>query len=190
MKKIGKKINYLPLTICLIIGIVISYLMYLVSRQVFISVLFGIIGLIVSILIYSLNLSNSYNYWQIDDREIQYNNYDTTAQKVQAIILPLATNRRTLKFSEISSIALVIGKGMEMTAGIGSEGAIDASAYVVDSALQHFYSPYYLMLKLKDGRKVDLDLSKNKTDKANVERLIKEIELKTNLKAKLVKQSL
>jgi len=184
----GRKINYSPLLVTLIISVLIGYFLFLISHQVSIGIIFGIISLIVIPFIYSLNLSGSYGYWTIDDNGINSSDYSTTGKKIKAILLPNIEKESSVKFDEIKSFSLVVGQGMSAPKGIGPDGAIAASFYVVDSAMQYYSSPYYLSLELNNGQEIDLDLSANADNKNEVEKAIKLIESNTDIKPKLMKQ--
>lgn len=186
----GRKINYLPLLISLVIGLVVGYFLYLLSTQIFVGILFGILTILACSAIYSIHLASSYGFWQIDDSGIRYNDYRTTSQRVKALLTPSSETETLVKFDDIQSFAIVVGKSMPTPKGIGPAGAIDGSFYVTDSALLCLANAYFISLKLKDGEEVDLNLSTNKADSTDIENIIELLETKTNTKANLVKQSL
>lgn len=184
----GRKINYLPLMVSLFGGIIIGFFFYLLSRKVLIAILFGIACLIAIVMLYTLKTRDNLDQWIVDNRGIHYQDYSTTGKRVKAILFPNTSNEETVKFNEIKAFSIVVGKGIDLPKGIGPDGSIDATFYVVDSAYQAFNSPYYLSLKLAKGRDVDLDLSSNGQDVAAINEVIKKIEEKTKLQVKLEKQ--
>ncbi|CAJ2233020.1 hypothetical protein [Companilactobacillus paralimentarius] len=184
----GRKMNYMPLIISLFGGIIIGFFFYLLSQKTLIAILFGIVCLIVIVMLYTLKTKDNLDQWGIDDRGIYYRDYSTTGKRIRAILLPNISNEETVKFSEIKDFSIVVGKGMDLPRGIGPDGPIDVTFYVIDSAYQTFNSPYYLALKLDKGKDIDLDLSSNVKDVVAVNEVIRKIEEKTKLQVKLEKQ--
>ena len=128
---------------CIVISIIVGGFLFLFSRQVPVGIMFGILCLVVSPLIYTLNLSHDYDCWQMDNYGIHYYDYSTTAKKVKAMLLPDVEPEQVIRFEQIESFAIVVGQSMGLPAGFGPDGAIAASFYVVDSAMAKFDSPYY-----------------------------------------------
>lgn len=186
----GRKINYLPLLISLVIGLVVGYFLYLLSTQIFVGILFGILTILACSAIYAIHLASSYGFWKIDESGIRYDDYRTTNQRFKALLTPMSETETLVKFADIQSFAVVVGKSMPAPKGIGSEGAIDGSFYVVDSALLCLSNTYFISLKLKDGEEIDLNLTTSDGNSADVENTIELLEAKTNTKASLVKQSI
>lgn len=183
----GRKINYVPLIICISVSILVGGFLFLFSKQAPIGIMFGILCLIVSPLLYSLNLSRDYDCWQIDQRGIYYYDYSTTVKKVKAMLLPSEEHETVVRFDQIESFAIVVNKSMGLPAGFGPNGSIDASFYVVDTAMAAFSSPYYLALNLKNQTEVDLDLSTNAKDVTEIKEMIRELENQTQTNVKLLR---
>ncbi|KRL43577.1 hypothetical protein FD29_GL000721 [Companilactobacillus mindensis DSM 14500] len=186
--KFGKKINAMPLVISLVIGGAIGYCFLLLFNQIGVSILFGVLGFIVSVMFYSINLNGTHGYWQITDEGISYYDYSSTAKKIKAILLPWGLKPTTIDFSKIKLAAIVVGKGMTLPAGIGPEGAIDAGYYLVDQAIDRMDSMYSVELQLTDQKTIDLDISNDMQNAIKVDQMIELLENKTQNKMKLFKQ--
>ncbi|KRO00012.1 hypothetical protein IV57_GL002026 [Companilactobacillus kimchiensis] len=124
----------------------------------------------------------------MDDQGLHYYDYTTIGKKIKAILLPIVTKESLVKYPTIKSISLVVGEGMTVPEGIGPNGPISASFYVVGSMVEHFESPYYLAFKLNNNQEVALDLSKNAKDKTSIKQVISLLETNTNTKVNLVKE--
>ena len=57
-RKFGRKINYIPLLISLVIGVCIGMVCYLISRDLLIGFIFGLLSIIITSSIISLNMAN------------------------------------------------------------------------------------------------------------------------------------
>lgn len=184
----GKKINLIPLLVSLVIGGLIGYCLSLISNQVGASILFGIIGFVVSIMFYSINLNGTHGYWRITADGISYYDYDSTVKKVMTIMMPWRVKPTEISFSEIQTTAMVVGKGMTLPAGIGPEGAIDMSYYLVDQVIDRMDSMYSVELKLNNQKTIDLDISNDMQDGTKVDKMIALLDEKTQSKMKLFQQ--
>ncbi|MFC6176802.1 hypothetical protein ACFQAV_08105 [Companilactobacillus huachuanensis] len=151
------------------------------SKQTGISIMFGLLCLIVALALYVINLSDAYGYWQIDQAQIEYYDYSTAIKRFKAILIPFGRNQITINLNEITSASLVVGKKIQVPSNIK---AAAASAYLV-----YLYpSSYYLGLKLKDDREVDLDLSFDEVDKSKIEQMLQLLDSKTESAVNLIEK--
>ncbi|APX71272.1 hypothetical protein M5C72_10945 [Companilactobacillus allii] len=185
--KFGKKINYYPLLITLVISIFVGYLISITSNELKLGIIFGLVCLIVILSIFTVNIDGNHSYWLVTEKGIYYYDYSKFTKRVAAILFPSFTNRLLITFTEINSISLVVGEGMSVPKGIGSEGAVDASFYVVGSALGLFSKGYYLKILLKDDKEVDLPFTSNDVDMRNIGQVVSEIEKQTNKKVTVLR---
>jgi len=181
----GRKIISLPLLICLLSSLVVGYCLFLITGQSSTGLLFGILCLVVSPFIFSINLTSYYGFWQIDDKGLHYYDYGTTGRKFRAILLPMIDKEMSIDFNEIKSFSIVASEGIRAPEKI--LGGV-FYGYTPDVVLSRFPTAYYLSLKLADNQEVDLDLAFNLNDTNEIEKMIQLLESKTNLKVNLVRQ--
>lgn len=182
----GKRINYIPLLICLASSIIIGYAIFLMFNNVSISLLLGILSLIVMIMICTLNLTKTYGYWEISKQGIKYNDLVSTEQKVAAILVPKKTKESFINYSEIEAVQLVATAGIKAPSMAKESGAF--LAYSPDTVLDRFPSDYYLTVKLKNGHEVDLDLSSSVSNTTDIAKMIEMIKKETHQDVALVRQ--
>lgn len=188
--KFGRKINAMPLLVSLVIGGIVGYCLVLIFNQLGVSILFGVLAFVVSVMFYTINLNTTHGYWQITDTGIDYYDYYSTTKKIKAILLPWGTKPVTIDFAKVQTMAIVVGKGMTLPAGIGPHGAIDQAYYLVDYAIDRLDSMYSLELELADQRKVALDISNDIQDAEKIDQMIALLENKTQSKVKFFQQKL
>lgn len=182
----GKKINYAPLLICLASSIIIGYAIFLMFSNVSISLLLGIFSLVVMIMIYTVNLTKNYGYWEVNKQGIRYSDLSSTEQKVAAILVPKKTKESLINYSEIEAVKLVATAGIKAPSMVKESGAL--FAYSPDTVLDRFPSDYYLTVKSKDGHEVDLDLSSSVSDTSDIAKMIEIVEKETRQDVALVRQ--
>lgn len=182
----GKKINYVPLLICLASSIIIGYAIFLMFSNVSISLLLGIFSLVVMIMIYTVNLTKNYGYWEVNKQGIRYSDLSSTGQKVKAILVPKKTKESLINYSEIEAVKLVATAGIKAPSMVKESGAL--FAYSPDTVLDRFPSDYYLTVKSKDGHEVDLDLSSSVSDTSDIAKMIEIVEKETRQDVVLVRQ--
>ncbi|CAJ1176277.1 hypothetical protein LCR01_20100 [Companilactobacillus crustorum] len=178
----GRKINYLPLTICLIVSLIVGYMILLLSSQKITAVILGGVSLLIGLFICSLNLSNYYGYWKIDEAGIHYDNYPNSLRIVLSIIFPFLENQSTIAFNEIKSFAIVVGKNVR-----APRGTFGGIFYHPDAVLERLPISYYLSVKLKNNHEIDLNLTNN-IDDSEIEKMLIILEKKTGQKPDLIKQ--
>lgn len=177
----GRKINYLPLVISLGIGIIISVFFYTFVNKMEISILFGLLCFMVAVALYAIKLSDTYGYWHINDKQINYYDYRTMGKRIKAILFPFNSKLAVVDIKQVVAASLVIGKKIQVPANIK---AAPASAYLV-----YFYpSAYYLGLKLKDNQEVDLDLSFDEMNNKKIEQMVKLLGTQLNSPVTLIEK--
>lgn len=184
--KFGKKINYIPLLICLASSIIIGYAIFLISNNISISLLLGVLCLIVIIMIYTLNLTKNYGYWEINNQGIRYSNLDSTGEKIKAILVPTNVEENSIGFDDIKTVQLIATAGIKAPTAVKESGAL--FSYSPDTVLNRFPSDYYLLIKLVDNQEVYLDLAASVSDTDNIAKMIELIEKGTQMKVGLVRQ--
>ncbi|CAJ1176933.1 hypothetical protein ATN96_01725 [Companilactobacillus paralimentarius] len=182
----GKRINYIPLLICLASSIIIGYAIFLMFNNVSISLLLGILSLIVMIMICTLNLTKTYGYWEISKQGIKYSDLVSTGQKVAAILVPRKTKESFINYSKVMAVQLVATTGIKAPSMVKESGAL--FAYSPDTVLDRFPSDYYLTVKLENGHKIDLDLSSSVSNTTDIAKMIEMIEKETHHDVELVRQ--
>ncbi|WP_404280225.1 hypothetical protein [Companilactobacillus paralimentarius] len=182
----GKRINYIPLLICLASSIIIGYAIFLMFNNVSISLLLGILSLIVMIMICTLNLTKTYGYWEISKQGIKYSDLVSTGQKVAAILVPRKTKESFINYSKVKAVQLVATTGIKAPSMVKESGAL--FAYSPDTVLDRFPSDYYLTVKLKDGYEINLDLSSSVSDTSDIAEMIEIVEKETHQDVALVRQ--
>lgn len=177
----GRKINYVPLIISLGVGITVSLFFYTFAHKIGISISFGLLCLVVAVALYTVKLSDTYGYWQINQQQINYYDYRTIGNRIKAILLPFSSKQSVVSLNQIVAASLVIGKKMQVPANIK---AAPASAFLV-----YFYpSAYYLALKLRDSQEVDLDLSFDEMDNKKIEQMIQLLNTQLNAPVTLIEK--
>lgn len=184
MTTFGRKINYLPLFLNLLISVIVSGLMLIVFKQVGVSVFFGVLCLIIVTALCSTNLVRSFGYWKITATGIDYYDYSTNGKRLLAILMPFSQTQEQVDFDKIISMSLVIGRAFQVPEIVK---AAPASAYIVQTYETKYATPYYLELELEDGHKIDLDLSLNTNDNEKLEQAIKYLNANTKTKVKIFK---
>lgn len=155
-RKFGRKINYIPLLISLVIGVCIGMVCYLISRDLLIGFIFGLLSIIITSSIISLNIQKYFDYWEISKNGIQYCDYNSLKKRILAIFFPDFIKTISININDISSISLEVNKGLSDPKGIGPDGAIAASYYVVGSALNEFTDKYFFDIILTNGQRIYL----------------------------------
>jgi len=179
----GRRINSIPLLICLLSSLAVGYCLFLITGQLSTGLLFGILCLVVSPFVFSINLTSYYGYWQIDDKGLHYYDYGTTGRRVVAIVLPMTNKEMNLDFNKIKSFSIVASEGIR-----APEKILGGVFYTPDIVLSRFPTAYYLSLKLANDQEVDLDLASNLNDTNDIEKMVQLLESKTNLKVNLFRQ--
>jgi len=177
----GRKISYVPLLISVIVGLAVGTFFFILSKQAVISVLFGLLCFIVALALYVINLSDAYGYWQIDAQHVEYYDYSSAVKRLKAIFLPFGGNQKWVALNQVADADLVIGKKMQVPANIT---AAAASAYMV----YYYPSSYYLSLRLKDDREIDLDLSFDETDKSKIEQMLQMLDSSSGITISLIEK--
>lgn len=185
MIKFGRKINVVPLLISLVIGVAIGYFLDVVFDQTIAGILFGVLGFMAAIVVYSINLSRSYGYWEITDRGINCYDYSTNGKRFKAIMFPFGQTQSQIDFQQIESISLIAVSGFQVPE---ITKAAPASAYIVQTFVEDYASPYYLRLELNDDSEVDLDLSFDANAKAKIQKTLNFLVENTNKKIDLIEQ--
>ncbi|AUI72635.1 hypothetical protein [Companilactobacillus alimentarius] len=175
IRRFGRKINYVPLLITLIIGVGIGIVCFLISRNILIGIMFGLLSIIIASSIISINIQKYFGYWEISKDGIQYCEYDSFGKRISAIFFPHFVKNISININNINSISLKKNKGLSDPKGIGPNGAIDSSYYIVGSALNDFTDKYFFNVALTNGKNIDLsafddtnDINKIVSDISNI----------------------
>ncbi|CAJ1182007.1 hypothetical protein CPR19088_GLDEOEPO_01561 [Companilactobacillus paralimentarius] len=179
----GRKINYVPMTVSLVTGLVVGLLIYIFTKIVLLAVILGITALVIVALLYARSMTDFYGYWEVNDEGIRTYNYQNFSVRLQSVLLPFSESQFAFKFADIKSLTVVVGKGMNAPANI-----LGGSFNAPKKIMFHLPTPYYLELKLNDGREVNLDLSADWDDSETIEYVIAVICSEAGIPAEIIKQ--
>lgn len=179
----GRKINYVPMIISLVVGIIVGLITLIFTHAALLAVILGVTGLVVSALLFAQSMSDFYGHWEINDKEIKARNYQNFAVRFQTVLIPFIEDEVKIKYSDIKALTVVVGKNMNAPANI-----LGGSFYAPKKIMFHLPTPYYLNLKLKDGREANLDLSADWDDSETIEYIIALICSEAEIGAEIVKQ--
>jgi len=180
----GRKISNTPMIISLVIGVLAGILVEVFTHQIYLAVILGITALVVVALFFAKSLSDMYGYWKIDAEEIKYFDYQNMSVRLQSVLLPFREETTEFKLKDIKSLTVVVGKDMNASANI-----LGGSFNAPKKIMFHLPTPYYLDIKLRDGRQVNLDLSADYDDTETIEYVIGFICDQDDIKAQIVKQA-
>lgn len=180
----GRKINYVPMTISLAVGVIVGLVIAVFAHQALLAVILGITVIVICALIFAKSLSDLYGYWELTEEGIRCYDYLNFSVKFQSVLMPFSEDQMTFKYDDIKSLRVVVGREMNAPANI-----LGGSFYAPKKIMFNLPTPYYLEIKLKDGREVNLDLSADWDDTETIEYVIAVICDRAEIGAEMVKQS-
>lgn len=180
----GRKINNVPMIISLVIGLIVGILTFVFVKQILLAIILGITAIVVVALGYAKILSDFYGYWEINEKGIKYYDYQNFSIRFQSILFPFGERQMEFKYEDIKSLTVVVGKEMNAPANI-----LGGSFNAVQKIMFHLPTPYYLDIRLKDSREVDLDLSADWDDSETIENVLTIICTEAKIQPEIVKQA-
>jgi len=179
----GQRINYTPMIVSLVVGIIVGAIIQIVTHQFMLAIILGIAALVICGLLFARSMTDFYGYWSIDDQGIKSHNYQNMSVRFQSVLFPFSDDKDEFKFTDIKSLEVVVGKEMNAPANV-----LGGSFKAPKKIMFHLPTPYYLDLKLNDGREVNLDLSADWDDTETIAYVIALICDKANIEAGIIKQ--
>lgn len=179
----GRKINYVPMTVSLVVGLVVGVLVFVFTKVALLAVLLGIAALVIIALLYARSMNDFYGYWEINDEGIRSYDYQNLSIRLQSVLFPFSESQLDFKFKDIKSLTVVVGKEMNAPSNI-----LGGSFNAPKKIMFHLPTPYYLELKLNDGRQINLDLSADWDDSETIEYVIAVICSEADIPAEIIKQ--
>ena len=79
----GRKINYVPMTVSWVIGILVGLVITVFTHQILLAVILGVTFLVITALIFARTLSDFYGYWEVTDDGIRGYDYQNFGVKFQ-----------------------------------------------------------------------------------------------------------
>lgn len=161
MLKFGKKLNYRPVLISALIGLMPG----LAANDIFDSPAAGFLGFAIFFLLiflsyYLFNIPVLFNYWEVDSNEIRYSDMDGMFHRIEMMFLPMVANRLTrIEMDDIDSVTIEgtysKPKGMPF--------ALPFTLYmgILFSILSMAHNPLDVIVKMKDGRTVELSMTRD-----------------------------
>lgn len=180
----GRKINYVPMTISLVVGLIVGGGIFIFAHQALLAVILGVTFLVITALIYAWVFSDFYGYWQLGETGIKDYNYQNFAVRFQSVLFPFSDDQIDFKYTDIKHLTVIVGKEMNAPANI-----LGGSFNAPKKIMFNIPTPYYLELELKDSRTVNLDLSMDWEDSELIEYAIAVICDQAGIEAGIVKQS-
>lgn len=180
----GRKINNVPMYVSWGSGILVGILFFIFAKSVLLAVILGIAALVVVALIYARMLSDFYGYWEIDEKGIKYFDYQNFAVRFQSVLFPFSEGTTNFKFGDVKELNVIVGKEMNAPSNI-----LGGSFYAPKKIMFHLPTPYYLDLKLVDGREVNLDLSADWDDTETIEYVLAVICTEAEIQPEILKQA-
>ena len=160
MLKFGKKITYRALLISLLIGFLPGSAAGDILNSVPMGLLVGLaFSLYVFFAYYFPNVPTLFVYWTADSDEIRYCDIKSWKNRLLGMVAPFAAKMVTIKKSDIKS-ATVVG---DLSGNFAMPMAIPFSpgVAVLSPVLSMIHHPDLVVLTLKDGSTVDLDVSRD-----------------------------
>lgn len=179
----GRKVNYVPMTVSFVTGLVVGVLIFVFTKIMLLAVILGITALVVVALLFARSMSDFYGYWEINDEGIRSYDYLNFSIRLQSVLFPFSESQLDFKFKDIKSLTVVVGAEMNAPSNV-----LGGSFYAPKKIMFHLPTPYYLDLKLIDGRVVTLDLSADWDDTETIEYVIAVICSEADIPADIVKQ--
>ncbi|MFC6175709.1 hypothetical protein ACFQAV_02615 [Companilactobacillus huachuanensis] len=179
----GRKINYVPMTVSLVVGLLVGILIFVFTKITLLAVLLGVTALVIAALLYARSMDDFYGYWEINDEGIKSYDYLNFSIRLQSVMFPFSESQLALKFNDIKGLTVVVGKEMNAPSNI-----LGGSFNAPKKIMFHLPTPYYLELKLNDGRQVNLDLSADWDDTETIEYVIALICSEADIPAEIIKQ--
>lgn len=180
----GRKINYVPMIVSWVVGILVGLVITVFTHQILLAVILGVTFLVITALIFAKTLSDFYGYWEVTNDGIRCYDYQNFGVKFQSVLMPFSEDKMSFKFVDVKSLRVIVGREMNAPANI-----LGGSFYAPKKIMFNLPTPYYLEIKLKDGREVNLDLSADWDDTETIEYVIAIICDKAGIGAEMVKQS-
>ena len=180
----GRKINYTPMAISWGVGIVVGLLIGIFAQQWLMAVILGVTLIVVIALVFAKIFSDFYGYWEINDKGISSYNYQNFSVRVQSVLMPFSEDKQSFKFGDIKALTVIVGKEMNAPANI-----LGGSFYAPKKIMFNLPTPYYMELKLKDGREVNLDLSADWDDSETIEYVLAVICTEAEIQPEILKQA-
>ncbi|MFC6176819.1 hypothetical protein ACFQAV_08190 [Companilactobacillus huachuanensis] len=160
MLKFGKKINYRPLLISLLIAALPAVAAGDSFKSFFLGLLIGLpFFLYVFFAYYFPNIPTLFVYWTSDTDEIKYCDIQTWKYRLLGMVDPFAAKMVTIKKSDIK-LATVIGDlstNYEMPMAI----PFGAGPAVLSPVLSMIHHPDSVVLTLKDNSTIELSVARD-----------------------------
>lgn len=168
----GRKLNLAPLLKGILISLVIGIAL-LVFGSTVLALTLGLLAFCVTVFyVYPNTLERTYGYWKVDQSGIYYYDYRKWFTKVIAVLLPLNFALTKINFDDVTDLKIVQG-----THVLNSSDVLGSAYYAPEVIFTSMRTKCCLRIFLKDGTKVDLDLSYNVSpknrDKKYVEQMVK-----------------
>lgn len=180
----GRQINYVPMSVSLGVGVVTGGLVVIFAHQWLLAVILGAAMLVVCAFLYARSMNDFYGYWEVTNDGVRYYNYQNMSIRLQSVLLPFSESPEQFKYQDVEALTVVVGKEMNAPSNI-----LGGSFYAPKKIMFHLPTPYYLDVKLKDGREAYLDLSADWDDTETIEAVIAIIAVEANISPEIVKQA-
>jgi len=147
----GKKINYRPLTLSLIISFFAGTLGLTVNIKISIISFFVVLFLLLCIY-YPLNLKRLFGHWQLEKYGISYYKMNTYRDKLKIILFPNNTDFQFISYSQIKDFQIIESDNRYSITDLLTINPAKQSLILWNR------KPFYLELELNNSN-VNLDLS-------------------------------
>ncbi|HIY93382.1 hypothetical protein [Companilactobacillus sp. HBUAS56275] len=159
MMQFGKKVNFRPLLISLLIGFIPGNAAYAISGN-------GLIGLFVGLCFFSIIFAHYYSelpalfsYWQFDGEKLEYNNMASPAKRVSMIFFPSFAKMETIKKEQIKSVQLM-GNIQDQTQ-LPSMVPFSNAYSIFYSRLSMMKNPVGIEITTTDGKQIYLNAARD-----------------------------
>ncbi|KAE9564232.1 hypothetical protein LKACC16343_01868 [Companilactobacillus bobalius] len=159
MLKFGKKVSFRPLIVSLIMGLVIGFMFSDIFSSGSIGFIFGTAFFLLVFLGHYWRASSVlFNYWQVNDGTIKYNDVNNPDNVLLMMLLPLSSPLKSFSVKDIQSIT-VNGDLKQATTpmAVPFSGALG----LFSSSIAIAKSQNSLDVVLKNGQKINLDYSRD-----------------------------
>ncbi|HIY93336.1 hypothetical protein [Companilactobacillus sp. HBUAS56275] len=190
MIKFGKRVNYRPLIISLVLGLFPGLIFAMVGFGKIPSILVGIgIFLVFFVGYYFRILPVLFNYWEVGNGYVQYINLNKTSARFKALLLPFSVHMKTIDFNSIKSATI---KG-DLSKLEQEPMAIPYSGYlaVITAVLSIIHNPVDITFELTDGTSITVGAARDMVygkDKA-IKKLEKMLNQMSDAKIQVIDQT-
>ncbi|CAJ2230538.1 hypothetical protein CPBBRM18_IMEEAPEM_00080 [Companilactobacillus paralimentarius] len=159
MIKFGKRINYRPLMISLVLSLLPGFIISMMLSKVG-GLILGIAIFLISFIGYYFRiLPVLFNYWEVGSGYVQYIDLNSNSERFKALLLPFSIHEKTIDFNSIKSVTIQgnLSESEEMPMAIPYSGYLA----VITAILSIIRNPVDITFTLTDGTVVTVSAARD-----------------------------